>query len=170
MDYNDIILLLNKYWDGETSLQEEKILKDYFNSGKTDPRLSAYAPMFQYIQKEQQVSLDNDDFSSEITNKTTRDNVKPLKRNQIWMRMAAAILFLVVGAWIYCSLQTDNLNNTGSKYAVKVYEVEDPEEAKIIVKEALMMVSGKMNQGAKKASDGINNFNKIKNIISRKGK
>lgn len=38
--------LLERYFEARTSLQEEKLLKAYFNNEDIDPQLEAYKPMF----------------------------------------------------------------------------------------------------------------------------
>ena len=48
----DIGVLLEKYFDGETTLDEEKILKVYFNTPGVAPEHQAMAPLFQMLSKE----------------------------------------------------------------------------------------------------------------------
>lgn len=51
MDYPTIKALLDKYWEGETSLQEEAQLQAYFQQAQTiDARLKADAAWFGYTQ------------------------------------------------------------------------------------------------------------------------
>jgi hypothetical protein len=47
-----IKLLLDKYFEGNTSLWEEQYLRDYFSSKTIDKELVGYAPLFQYIKTE----------------------------------------------------------------------------------------------------------------------
>jgi hypothetical protein len=49
METRDITFLLEKYFAGDTSLQEEKILRDFFAAGNVDAGLKHYAPLFQYL-------------------------------------------------------------------------------------------------------------------------
>ena len=53
MDYNNIKQILEKYWEGETSLQEENLLHEYFNSDDVVEELKDVQPMFQYFKEEQ---------------------------------------------------------------------------------------------------------------------
>src|ERR1700712_5746131 len=52
MDYNNIRTLLEKYWEGETSLEEEAQLKRFFHDHPNDlPQdLQEAAPLFQYFE------------------------------------------------------------------------------------------------------------------------
>ncbi len=46
-----IKILLNKYFEGETSLQEERELHTYFNSENVDASLREYVPLFAYFKQ-----------------------------------------------------------------------------------------------------------------------
>jgi len=48
----EIKLLLDKYFEGDTSLWEEQRLRDYFSSKTVDKELVEYAPLFQYFKTE----------------------------------------------------------------------------------------------------------------------
>ena len=50
----DIDILLSKYFDGETSLKEEQVLKEYFNSPEVSSEHEAYRFLFAAFEKEQQ--------------------------------------------------------------------------------------------------------------------
>ncbi|PQB04574.1 hypothetical protein [Aureitalea marina] len=47
MELVKIETLLDKYFEGQTSLQEEQQLSSYFTGKDVDPSLAAYVPMFQ---------------------------------------------------------------------------------------------------------------------------
>ncbi len=49
MDYRNIDNILNKYFEGISSLQEEKTLKAYFDSDQVKPEHTSYKPMFDYF-------------------------------------------------------------------------------------------------------------------------
>ena len=44
--------LLERYFNGETSAKEEKILGNYFNSSKVDPKLEQYIVIFKFFASE----------------------------------------------------------------------------------------------------------------------
>lgn len=54
-NFSDIQNLLDRYWEGETTLEEERALKAYFASGQVDERLHSVAPLFQALHEEQNV-------------------------------------------------------------------------------------------------------------------
>ncbi|MDO4782642.1 MAG: hypothetical protein Q4A09_05410 [Capnocytophaga felis] len=118
--------LLEKYFEGETSLQEEKELQEYFNSEQVDASLEKYKPMFKYFQK---AGLE------EFTKKELSLN-KPKKRNLFW-KIGIAATFL--GVFF------------GISYHLK--QQKQQQEAEMVfeqVKEALEMVSVNYNKGTTK--------------------
>jgi len=62
---NEIRRLLEKYWLAETTLEEEKVLADYFRAGEVDAELLQYAAFFEYVDEEKQVSP-GEDFEKRI--------------------------------------------------------------------------------------------------------
>lgn len=121
-----IQLLLEKYFEGETSLQEEKELQEYFNSEQVDASLEKYKPMFKYFQK---AGLE------EFTKKELSLN-KPKKRNLFW-KIGIAATFLSVFF--------------GVSYHLK--QQKQQQEAEIAfeqVKEALQLISVNYNKGTTK--------------------
>ena len=46
MDYKYIEQLLERYWEGETTLQEESILRTFFSQPEVPENLRKYQPLF----------------------------------------------------------------------------------------------------------------------------
>ena len=82
--------LLEKYDNGETTLQEEQQLKSYFSQETVAPHLEVYKPMFQYFlltQKEQ--------FTKDVP-------LKPRKTNTLYKWISiAAITVLMFGEFTH---------------------------------------------------------------------
>ena len=49
MEFNKMEALLEKYFEGETSIAEENELKNYFFSSNVAPNLEQYKPLFGYF-------------------------------------------------------------------------------------------------------------------------
>lgn len=49
MEWNKIEILLEKYFEGETSNMDEKELRNYFSSPNVLPHLEQYKPLFGYF-------------------------------------------------------------------------------------------------------------------------
>ena len=64
MDYKYIEQLLERYWEGETTLQEESILRTFFSQPDIPENLRKFQPLFAYeLQKEDPLG---DDFDARI--------------------------------------------------------------------------------------------------------
>ncbi len=65
MEKMTVLHLLDKYWQAETSLEEEKALADYFRSPAVDPELTPYREIFAYFDEEARV-MPKPDFGDRI--------------------------------------------------------------------------------------------------------
>lgn len=66
MDYKYINQLLERYWNGETSLEEEQILRSFFSQICVPEELAKYRPLFNYEQTETKTDRLGDDFDERI--------------------------------------------------------------------------------------------------------
>ena len=89
MKYEEIQSLLDRYWEGETSLEEERALKAYFSVGLIDERLKPVAPLFRAIKEEQQVEF-------KVKAKTV--HIRP--QMYYWAAAASISLLLFAGWWM----------------------------------------------------------------------
>lgn len=114
-NFSDIQALLDRYWEGETTLEEERALKAYFASGQVDERLRAVAPLFQVLRDEQTVQYSKSQklnlkqlilvcLGTPIMRvqygKSQKAELKPV--HSAWQKMAAAasvVLLLSAGLW-----------------------------------------------------------------------
>lgn len=60
MDYKNIELLLERYWQCETSIEEESELRDFFSNEDVPAHLLRYKNLFVYQQVQQEVGLSKD--------------------------------------------------------------------------------------------------------------
>jgi hypothetical protein len=73
MQPKDISRLLDKYFEGETSLEEERILRQYFTSKDVAPELAMHKPLFIYessMQAQESPDLPDDLFTDEPAQNT----------------------------------------------------------------------------------------------------
>lgn len=59
-DHKYIEQLLARYWQGETSLEEEQILRAFFSQQQLPAHLAPFAPLFAFCKDEATVSLSED--------------------------------------------------------------------------------------------------------------
>jgi len=90
MKYEEIQEMLDRYWEGESTLEEERRIKIYFNSGSIDERLRSFSPMFQAFREEQAVQL---------ATKAKAVSMRPQKYQ--WAVAASILLLLSAGWWMF---------------------------------------------------------------------
>ncbi|MBL4650149.1 MAG: hypothetical protein JKY03_10485, partial [Aureispira sp.] len=102
MDCNTIKEILDKYWEGETSLKEEKLLRTYFNSNQVAKELESFRPLFVYY-KEQKRKTTTQSFEG-LKNKSVVHRLLPT-----WVAVAASILMLLMaGTFCYVNQTVPN--------------------------------------------------------------
>lgn len=99
MESNEIEPLLERYWAGETSLDEEACLRDWFAKGDIPEHLRCYRHWFDYLKEEQAVHL-GDDFDARILSVIDKPVVRARRMSLIARFMpllkAAAVVALFV--------------------------------------------------------------------------
>lgn len=129
MELHKIELLLEKYFDGETTLVEENELKEYFSSSEVAPHLEQYKPLFGFFIKAKEQKF------APSTPQQTK------KRNVTWLSIAASIVVLLgVGTFTYF-----NQNVVQNSQELGTYD--DPEEAFRETQKALALLSDNVNVG-----------------------
>lgn len=146
MNYEKINMLLEKYWDAETSIEEENELKHYFSGADVHPDHEEYADLFIYFKqvKESSISLEkamakvNDELKNSVGGFTSA-KVMPMRK---WALSIAASLIMIFGAisiW-------ENYSKASTPSFASV-EIENPDEALEVTLEALAYLGGKMKKG-----------------------
>lgn len=125
MELVEIKALLEKYFDGETTLAEEKLLASYF-SGEVAPELEAYKSYFGYFAQEKEVSY------------PVRQLHSSRKQQYTYISIAAAVV-VFLGIGYYTFFGTPDVGRSGV--------IKDPEVAYKETEKALMMLSGHINKG-----------------------
>lgn len=80
----DIQALLDRYWEGETTLDEERQLKAFFSAGNIPEAFQTLAPYFQALKAEHAVQLPGN------------RQPTPMRRPLRWFRFAAAAVIAVL--------------------------------------------------------------------------
>jgi len=141
MELNKVQQLLDRYFEGETSLQEEQDLRTYFTGTHVAPEVHEYVGMFSAFAK-----------ASEETLKVPVQYPKP-KRSYAWLSVAASVV-IVVGMSIFISQQA-----SGHDYGT----YKDPEVAALKAKQAL----GLMSQMLAQSTDQLNYVNEFDKVTTK---
>lgn len=165
MDYKNIHQILDKYWEGETSLEEEQTLRSYFNSDAVSDELKQFSPLFQYLNEEETSTL-SEAFDQQLMEKLKMQphRAKAINVRQ-WLSRAAAIALIIFAGF---AIQ-HTLNNENDQQA-DIWEENEtmtPEEAWIQTKAALELVSRKLNKGSKSAKKGMAKVKTVTKVIKQ---
>jgi len=161
MDSKQIELLLEKYWNCETSLEEEKALRDYFNQPSVPGGLKESASLFQYFNQQREQSISDGSFDASVKRKLqpAQGKMRSLVMNSL--RIAAGISVVVASVWF---IRTEIRDSTPQEL-VDTYD--DPKQAFEETKKALQMISKNFGK-AGKATANINLINEAKEKVQTK--
>ena len=140
MTHSEAEILLHRYFEGTTSLNEEMNLREYFRAGDVHPDLAELNPMFAYWDKAAKVM-------APPVKRTAMRRRMPLR----WFSTAAAAILLLfaAGTWFnYLPSLTDVpiAQAKTTTIAWSKYEFTDPAEAYIILRHALAPASAEMTR------------------------
>jgi hypothetical protein len=119
--------LLEAYFEGNTTLAEEKLLRDYFNSNNVAEHLEQYTSMFAGFQ------VAKEEHSSREFNLPERKS----KTNKTWWYSVAAMLVVAFGVGSFYFSQPRYTQE--EKEALAAFEKS---------KKAMMLLSENLNKGA----------------------
>ncbi|UUC47272.1 hypothetical protein [Flavobacterium cerinum] len=129
MEFNSMDKLIEKYFSGETSIAEEKELKNYFSQPDVAPHLEQYRAMFGYFGQAK-----DEQFTKTVP-------LKPRKRSYVaWISVAASVA-LLFGLITYLNPKQQDQQDLGT--------FDNPETAYMETQKALEMVSENVNIGVK---------------------
>jgi hypothetical protein len=144
MDLKKLELLIDKYYKGSTTLEEEEALKKHFSSmtDSNDPD-SVY---FRFLHEASIKNPPGDDFDEKIMGLISEQESVPQKKNVIlkyWYLAASFVLMIGLG-YAYRDVLVP------SKPQIQIVETdtwEDPQKAFEETKKALLMLSSNLNKG-----------------------
>lgn len=137
----EIEMLLQRYFEAETDVQEERQLKAYFQSGSVDPAFEVYRDLFTLTNTDQTIEI-SDDFENRLMSKIQQTPVIRIGIRRA-MAIAASLALVVVAGWWVINQQ----NNKDASQLVMEDTYDDPEEAYRQVTAALALMSSTMDKG-----------------------
>jgi hypothetical protein len=136
MNTREIEILLDKYFEGESTLADEKALKEFFNSGNVPGHLKEYTGIFGYFEIEKLEKI-YPDFEEKILDRLSDHQIPFYQNRRFWYYftgIAASLLF------VFTILYESN-------FIENRYTQQEKQLAYNQTKQALAYVSGKINQG-----------------------
>ncbi len=141
MELSNIEKLVEKYENAETSLQEEQVLKAFFQQDAVPAHLLEYKTMFNYF----------DQSSTERYTKSIQ--LKPKRSNWKWLSIAATVALLVS---IYTINSPGTLNESERQEAQLAFQE---------TQKAFQLISQNLNKGNTVALAGLQEFGKAQNKV-----
>lgn len=137
MESQTIHALLQKYFEAETTVDEENELITYFTSADVDENLKMYVPMFSGMQE---LSADEDpDLSEDLMNHILEsEHNEKVKYRWMW-QMATGVAAAVIVALLAVNFY-GNQNRWSDTFS-------DPDQAYAEASKTLEFVAGKYNKG-----------------------
>jgi len=169
--------LLHQYFEGETTLEQEQRLVDYFNSDEVAEELKKYTGLFIGLSElTATTAVDSDDsFNAEILNYIEKNEASTKNSTRkMWQFVAgiAASVILVVGGFLMYQQEEQQFKDT----------FDDPEVAYAVAEQTLSYVSAKYNKGlaslssfeklqtaAEPLQKGINPVNEYLQLVEKIG-
>ena len=150
MESDKLNLLLKKYFQGETSIDEENELKNYFSSPDVAQHLEQYKPMFGFFTSAKKQQFQHDI----LLLPANREN----KLSVAWLSIAASVVVLLgLGTYTYM-----NYDNADQSKNLGTYD--DPEVAFRETQKALALLSNQVNTGIESVQY-IQEYEDSKNLI-----
>lgn len=143
MELDRIEILLEKYFEGETSIAEENELKAYFSSADVAQHLEHYKAMFGYFS-----SAKEQKFEQQIP-------LKSKKLQVAWLSVAASVVILL-GMFTFYNRNISHSEDLGT--------YNDPEKAFEETQKALNLLSKNVNVGVE-SMQYVNEYQQSKNLI-----
>ena len=152
MNTSGIEALLDKYYEGNTTLQEEKILRDFFQSESVPDQLKSHQLLFRFFTEERIQEVFDPDFEKQLTDhfnddyaETYKINVNSKRNRFIFLTGIAAGILLLIG--IYFTIQHESFRKS-----ILEKGNTNPGLAYNEASEALMILSSSMNSGLKEVT------------------
>jgi len=140
MELASIEKILEKYWEANTSLEEEKILREYFASGNVAPHLQQYGMLFDHYKQSQ-----SENYSKNLVLKS-----KQKKKSIQWLSIAASLALLV-----------------GTFFGKQEYDKYQQRKQFAEIKKALELLSYNLNKGNDAVYAVSNNLLKGSDAVSQ---
>lgn len=149
MELKEIQQLLQAYFNGESTLDDERKLENYFQSGYVASEVAEYAEFFGGI-SELTGTVDDSTIEEDVMDFILENEHKEkTKYLGMWKMVTgiAASIIIVLGGFLFYQQKQKPFDDT----------FENPDQAYAYAQQTLQFVSGKYNKGIA----GLSNFEKL---------
>lgn len=147
MDLSRIELLLERYWNCVTTVEEEEELRSFFKGSKVPEEYREAAALFRYFESQRQATLD-EKFDNDTIEKI-RDQKSPVIRSinytlKNYLKVAAVVAGVITASFIF---RMEFWEGDKPKLLLVEDTFKTPEEAYEETKKAFLLIAEKMNSG-----------------------
>jgi hypothetical protein len=155
MNTKEIEILLEKYFEGKTSIAEENALRRFFQSGNIPKHLQDYEPLFRFFTGEKEILADIQ-LEEKVIRRFRSDKTTGLdgRRRKLWVLTGIAAAFLILFTVIERAGFFLSPEPEMPQYTYSQQEIDQAFQSTAL---ALAYISGKFNQ----ATDPLNTMSKI---------
>lgn len=149
METKKIAELLQTFFNGESTIEEERALETYFKSGNVAEEFREYAAYFNGISELANIT-DDRNIEEEVMDFILENELREKTRYRwLWQTVTgiAASVIIILGGFLFYQQQQKPFDDT----------FKDPKEAYAYAQQTLHFVSGKYNKGLA----GLSNFEKL---------
>jgi hypothetical protein len=159
MNYNEIDRLLERYLDGETSLSEEKILRDFLSGSGIPEKYKPYSDLFQGFAEAEKLTFTSRNFDKSIKRRLKQADSKSLRPvvSISWYLVSGIAATVILAVLLFVPIQRLPVFNLFSDKIGDTFE--DPQKAYAETVKVLLLVSEKLNSGTNKMKS-MGKFNK----------
>ena len=158
--------LLERYFAGETSLEEERIIRAYLLAKGKEGDTSPEARLAAFFEEQKQFKLSEKQAALLKSRIATGNKPKSVLRVSIFRYSAgiAASLLLLASIWWSFNAQTEAEDDQSQQLVEATdwtrYEITDPEEAAAVLMNSVRMVSTGLKEG-KAATSALSEIKKL---------
>jgi len=147
MNIKEIEVLLERYFEGETTLAEEKLLKEFFSADEVPEHFRQHQPLFRYFSDEASLTIDNEEQEKVLMRRISRfetevsgSGMQPVQKRMYYLSGIAAGLLILIGLVFTFKSELLKKHFPGKENA-------SSELAYSQTKQALLLVSVGLNTG-----------------------
>jgi hypothetical protein len=152
METGKIAKLLQTYFNGESTTEEERELENYFRSGNISAEFKDYAPFFTGISELANVSGDSNIEEEIMDFILENENREKTRYRWLWQTVTgiAASVIIVLGGFLFFQQQQKPFDDT----------FKNPDEAYAYAEQTMQFISEKYTKGL----TGLSNFEKLQKV------
>lgn len=162
MEYNKIRTLLERYWEGESSLEDEEVLRSFYAAEHTDlpSDLLEAQPLFRYFTEEANLEL-----PALPAMETVVAQLPPVIKQKPWEHwMKYAAIFLIAVGLGYAGRQYEEKVHRMDVVLAEKDTYDDPQKAFAATQKALRLLAKNLNKGTSQVQK-VSYFNEATEMI-----